>query len=286
MWGAALLLVVAVLVAWIKFGRGPGEPRYDISRTVRYSVTVYNPGNELVSGANFWVFAPLNQTAFQRVVNIDASQPYTIDVDARGNQRLQFAADIPPYGTKIVRVDVQLELASEANRFREADVDLFLAAEDKIESDAEPIATLARNLKRDSELDTADAIFNWVSGSIDYAGYVREDRGALYALNERKGDCTEYSYLYTALARSAGIATRPIGGFVTAENAVFRARDFHNWAESYLDGKWRVVDPQNRQNRVQEHHHIAMRVLGAGGEGVSNTHQLIGADAGLEIRMN
>ncbi len=282
--GVAILLVAGLLV-WYYFLRGPAPAVYDIPRTVRYSLTLRNPTNFLVEDAGFWAFAPVQQTAFQRVVNIEATMPYTLETDDFGNQRLLFVADIPPYGTKEVSIDVQLELASEANRIESGDGSYFLSAEDKIESDADAIVALASNLRRDSESATADSIFNWVSTSLKYSGYVRDDRGALYALNERRGDCTEYSYLYTALARSAGLASRPIGGFVTAENAVLRARDFHNWSELYLDGKWRVVDAQNKRNRVDEHHYVALRVLGAAGEGLTSTHQTVGADPGLEIRM-
>lgn len=282
--GAAVLAGGAL--AWWAVTRGPAPAVYDIPRTVRYSVTVKNPSNEFVGEAGFWVFAPVAQTAFQRVVSIDASLPHTLETDALGNQRIWFEADIPPYGAKNVSIDVHLELATEPNEIEVVNTQQFLSAEDKIESDADEIVALATNLKRDSQSATADSIFNWVSTSLDYSGYVREDRGALYALNERVGDCTEYSYLFTALARSAGLASRPIGGFVTAENAVLRARDIHNWSELLLDDKWRVVDPQNKQNRVQEHHHIAMRVLGVAGQDLTSTHQMIGADYGLEIRLN
>lgn len=282
--GAAVL--VGGALAWWVASRGPAPAVYDIPRTVRYSLTVKNPSNEFVSGASFWVFAPVVQTAFQRVQSIDASLPYAVEADEFGNQRLFFTADIPPYGTKTVRIDAQLELAHAANEIGLGDTNSFLQAEDKIESNSKPIAELGQRLTRRSDTETADAIFNWVSASLEYTGYVKSDRGALYALNERRGDCTEYSYLYTALARSADIATRPMGGFVTAENAVVRARDIHNWAEVKLDGKWRVVDPQNKRNRVDEHHHIAMRVLGAAGEGLTSTHQMIGAEDGLEIRLN
>jgi transglutaminase-like putative cysteine protease len=281
---AAGLFVAAGLALWI--GRGPAPAVYEMERTVRYSLTLRNPTNVFVEDARFWAFAPVAQTAFQRVATVEASMPYTLESDDFGNQRLQFETDIPPYGSKNVSIDVHLELATEPNAIAADNSRQFLAAEEKIESGADEIVALAANLKRNSPSATADSIFNWVSTSLDYVGYVKEDRGALYALRERRGDCTEYSYLYTALARSAGLASRPIGGFVTAENAVLRARDIHNWSELYLDGKWRVVDPQNKQNRVQEHHHIAMRVLGAGGEGLTSTHQMIGADDGLEIRLN
>ena len=277
---------MAAVLAWWIVGRDPAPAVYDIPRTVRYSLTVTNPTNELAEAAKFWVFAPVAQTAFQRVTSIKASLPYAVETDDFGNQRLFFTANIPPYGTKTIRIDAQLELAREANEIELGDTSAFLQAEEKIEANAKPIAELGQRLTRASDTETADAIFSWVSSSLEYTGYVKSDRGALYALNERRGDCTEYSYLYTALARSADIATRPIGGFVTAENAVLRARDIHNWAEVNLDGKWRVVDPQNRRNRIDEHHHIAMRVLGATGEGLTSTHQMIGADDGLEIRLN
>jgi transglutaminase-like putative cysteine protease len=282
---AALGLLIASGLAWW-IGRGPAPAVYDIERTVRYSLTLKNPTNLFVEDAKFWAFAPVAQTAFQRVADVEASLPYTLDVDDLGNQRLQFEADIPPYGSKNVSIDVHLELATEPNEIARQDSRQFLDAEEKIESDADEIMALAANLKRKSPSATADSIFNWVSTSLEYAGYVRDDRGALYALRERQGDCTEYSYLYTALARSAGLASRPIAGFVTAESAVVRARDIHNWSELLLDGKWRVVDPQNKRNRVDEYHHIAMRVLGAAEEGLTSTHQMIGADDGLEIRLN
>ncbi len=283
---AGAAVVAGLAATWWLTTRGPEPAVYDIPRTVRYSVTVKNPTNQFMEAAEFWVFAPVARTAFQRVASIESTLPYTIEADALGNQRLWFTVDIPPYGSKTVSIDAHLELAEEPNLISISDAAAFLQPEEKIEANAEPIAQLAANLRRKSAADTADAIYGWVSTNLEYAGYVRQDRGALFALNERRGDCTEYSYLYTALARSADLATRPIAGFVTAENAVVRARDVHNWAEVSLDGKWRVVDPQNKRNRVDEHHHIAMRVLGGAGEGLSNTHQMIGANEAIEIRLN
>jgi transglutaminase-like putative cysteine protease len=281
----ATLVAGTALVAWLVFWKR-AEPVYDVPRTVRYSITVHNPSNQLVRGARFWVFAPVALTAFQRVSGIEATTPFTLDTDSFGNQRLLFAADLAPYATKIVGIDVHLDLARAANAIHTDDSQRFVSAEEKIESNASAVAALGRNLQRDDAGETADAIFRWVSTNLEYAGYIEDDRGALYALEQRRGDCTEYSYLYTALARSLGIAARPIAGFVTSDNAVLRARDLHNWAEIYLDGRWRIVDPQNKRNREHEHEFIAMRLLGAAPEGLTNTHQLIGADSGLEIRMD
>ena len=56
-------------------------------------------------------------------------------------------------------------------------------------------------------------------------------------------------------------------------------------AEVYLDNRWRIVDPQNELNREDEHHFVAMRVLGKAGADLSSTHQLVGGDEGLEVTM-
>ncbi len=68
-----------------------------------------------------------------------------------------------------------------------------------------------------------------MAGNIQYAGYTKDDRGALYALKKRKGDCTEYMYLLTALARANGVPTRGIGGYVYAKDAVLRPMDHTPW---------------------------------------------------------
>jgi len=129
--------------------------------------------------------------------------------------------------------------------------------------------------------------YSWVAENIAYAGYIEEDRGALYALRNKRGDCTEYMYLFSALARSQGIPTRGVGGFVIADDAVLKARDFHNWAEVYLDRKWRVVDPQHKKFLQTEPDYIAMRLLFDRDDGaIGNTQGFSHADENLDLKMN
>jgi len=71
----------------------------------------------------------------------------------------------------------------------------------------------------------------------------------LWALEKRLGDCSEYSYLFVALCRAAGIPARIQAGFAFhSENEVLE--DGHMWAEYYLenygwvpvDVTWRLFD--------------------------------------------
>jgi len=58
---------------------------------------------------------------------------------------------------------------------------------------------------------------------------------------QRKAECQGHAYLYTALARAAGVPTRMVNGLVYSEE--FRGFLYHSWAESLVGDDWRVVDP-------------------------------------------
>jgi len=65
---------------------------------------------------------------------------------------------------------------------------------------------------------------------------------ALQVYKFRKGDCNEYTALFTALARSLGIPTKMVAGVVYQNGRFF----YHAWAEIYL-GQWVSLDPTFNQ---------------------------------------
>jgi hypothetical protein len=71
--------------------------------------------------------------------------------------------------------------------------------------------------------------------------YVPAYSNALEALKSGRGDCTEHSILFVALARALGIPARVAVGV-----AYWPPGDgfgWHAWAEVYAAGKWYTVDP-------------------------------------------
>ena len=89
-----------------------------------------------------------------------------------------------------------------------------------IQSDHPAINRVAHKLQAPDPAKTIERVFRWVAGNVRYSGYVGKDRGALYALENKKGDCTEYANLFVALCRANGIAARPIGGYVCPQSGV------------------------------------------------------------------
>ena len=64
------------------------------------------------------------------------------------------------------------------------------------------------------------------------------------ALLDEGGDCTEFACLSVALARANGIPARRVGGYVIDRDSVLRPADYHDWAEVYFGGAWRLLDAQ------------------------------------------
>ncbi len=78
-------------------------------------------------------------------------------------------------------------------------------------------------------VEKAHAIFDWIRDTMQYA-YPPPKRGAVEALKTLKGDCGQYSDLFIALARSAGIPARQQSGFIFLPDS----NGYHVWSEIYL----------------------------------------------------
>ncbi len=256
------LVVIGVITLSILTKPRLAQPAYPISRHIRYAFTLNNTTNRVVKNAGFRACAPVNRTATQKCSGLESSHPYRLVTDDLGNQVLTFSfKDIPPFATKIISIKADLLFSDSANPIPVTDLEPFLRPERHIESDDPDICRLARKLNASNPLKTSENIFRWVAGNVQYSGYLKNARGALYALKNKKGDCTEFMYLFVALCRANKIPARCMGGYVCSEDRRLKPGDYHNWAECYEDGTWRIVDPQNKVFMKSHSNYIAMKVI-------------------------
>ncbi len=261
---------------------------YSIPRQVQYHFTLQNKSNRLLKQAEFWTYAPVQQTAMQYCSRIESSHPYKLITDILGNQILSFTFDeFLPYATRIITVKAEVLLSKRANPLPVPDLQTFLRPEKYIESDDPELCRLAQELKASTPLKTAEKIFHWVVSNVQYAGYLRNDRGALYALRYKQGDCTEFMYLFTALCRANNIPARCIGGYICRENTMLKPGNYHNWTEFYIDGEWRISDPQKKVFMKDASNYIAMRLIRGSTNNLAlqfNRYRFKGE--GLNVKMN
>lgn len=114
-------------------------------------------------------------------------------------------------------------------------------------------AALTSGLTDDAE--KSRAIFRWISEHIEYdvqafkASLLGDPLSGISAentLKTRKGVCTGYADLFTAMALHAGLTVKSIGGFAKGwgykETPDMDKTPNHAWNAVLIDGRWRLLD--------------------------------------------
>jgi len=223
-------------------GRGVGE-RATINRHLRFTVSLANPKPYELQSQTLWLYVPVAEGPTQQLAALTVSMPHERLTDAIGHAivKLDFPK-FPPFATKLVSINANVLLTSEPVSTPLQNPQDWLGAERFVETNDPRIQKLAAELKRLSDRETAQSIYAWTRDNLHHTAYAADVLGALDALQHGGGDCTEYACLAVALARANGIPARRVGGYVTDRDSVLRASDYHDWAEVYFDGAWRLLD--------------------------------------------
>jgi len=287
--GALFLFpVISAVAGQTLFEQGAKDKVYTEARQVRYSFTVQNNRDVVSRGGRLQVFAPVRETATQRCLEVSTSHAAELIAGKNGEQALAFVfGEIAPHGTVIVRVRVDLALATQPTSVPLADRDYYLQPEQYIECDHADIKRAAATCVGKTPALTARAAYKWVSRNIESSGYNARDHGALSALKSKQGDCSEMAYLAVALCRSCDLPARYMSGYVIHRNEILKPYNFHNWCEFHDGNSWRVLDPNLKIFMSKENAFVATRASPPTKDsalGVLNRFRIEGE--GLVVRMN
>lgn len=252
-------------VATPAVGTGSRAPEeYTVPRQLRYSFTLRNTTGRPLSKVEFLTLAPVPRTSHQWLEKLSATHPYLASRDSLGNEVLRFELDtLPPYASRIISITADLKMAERGTEASGGDAARFSRPERYIESSDPRVDELARAVRDPSPLGTVRKAYDWVTANVQPSDFVPDDRGALYLLEQRRGDCTEFAYLVAALSRANGIPARPMGGYVLQGNAIVGPADYHNWTEVLIDGRWLVVDAHQKSFVEHQAGYVAMRIISA-----------------------
>lgn len=192
------------------------------------------------------VFLPPTVAERQERVAVESDRPLELAAAPGANEMaIVELGDVPPYGVREVRLDIRLRVRDRvAARAGHSATAVTRERRTRFPVDDPAFDEPAAGLQGGDELETLRRIHQWVGNHIEAVGYLAGDRGALYALAEGRGDCTEFMSLAGALALHAGMPVRAVGGFPYDEDRVAAASQFHNWIEVRAGDRWWVVDAQ------------------------------------------
>ena len=148
-----------------------------------------------------------------------------------------------------------------------------VAVTPQFDADAPAIAALARQAAGDAKgtYEAAVRLEKLVYERLQKTYGTSNDR-ASDVLTAGRGDCTEHTALFVALARALGIPARPVHGLVFASYGDgVPALYWHAWAEIRSGGEWIPLDPTFGQP-VADATHVAL-----GGGSRVDTVGLLGA---------
>jgi transglutaminase-like putative cysteine protease len=288
--GAAVFVAVAPADQSAVTAASSEQSSYPIQRHVRYSFTLQNQSATPLEQGTLAVYAPVRLTSTQRLEGLTASLPAQVETDPWGNQILRVDVGLlPPYASRVVTVDAQLALADVAQPLGATapELRIFTQPERFIESDDPRIKAIAQTLRAGSASETAQRTYAWVRQSLGRSEFTPEDRGALRAMQDKAGDCTEHAYLFAAVLRANGVPARVMGGYLMPESGVLRPHDYHNWAEFYADGAWRIADPHQGNFMRNASRYVATHVMSGSGASLLGTrHRYAVTGGGLRATMN
>lgn len=261
-------------------------------RTVRYSFVLNNDTNQAIRDVTFSAFAPVKETPFQSFQSINATSPFELKSDGRGNQWLEFSlSEIGPYADKIITVTATVVMRSSSSSELPAFLDVIPDLRRKPALDPrhpkvqEALNSIGPVSDQSSVLSWLGQATMWVHSSIDDVGYVSRDLGAHYAIAERKGDCTEFMHALVELTRLNGLPAVAVAGFrASARSQLLDASDYHNWAMVSSGTEWFVSDPHANVFGSRQDEYIVFNLLDSSREQI-NSQRFFSHDSRITAAM-
>jgi transglutaminase-like putative cysteine protease len=226
--------------------RKPFIQNNSIELDLSYELSVPNQTRRI----SFVAVLPTTIPDRQKIISTEYSPKPSRTFQSNGNYYAQYVFDNPAEQIKIdIKINMELfkyDLYTAKKNRTTNDSDTseltdFLVDEKYIEKEDPEIQDIANSLEGRTEEEIVKNIYDFVIAHLEYVKHGRTDFGAVKALREGKGDCSEYSDLFVALCRAKNIPARVVTGYTLRFDS---DSPKHNWAEVYLQNYgWVPFEP-------------------------------------------
>jgi hypothetical protein len=258
---------------------GPSMLKYEVTRAfsgrLTQTIKIENLAYQEIAKGRLLIPLIMNETSRHYVILYDCTSTvgdFTTFNDSSGNMYIcwdnltirpgqRYEATLSYFVFSFgIRYRIDSELIGNYDKHSDLYVK-YTQPEELVQSDSPEIVSKAQSITQGimDIHDKVSNIYGFVTSHVRYS-YEEQERGALWALENGTGDCSEYSYLFVALCRASGIPARLNVGFgfrPSEENTT----DGHMWAEYYLQNYgWVPVDPTwNIFDGTDEKHFVTMK---------------------------
>lgn len=235
---------------------GGGDPKQIDQGSQKYevvdSLTLTNNGSSEIDKIELWFGLLSDASPYQDVTKTEISPAdYIEETDDKGNRYAHFVLGPIPAGTsQEVELNFQVqvnEIFNYLGNCKGKSIEDHLDSEKYIESDDPRIQKKAEQVTvgATNDCEKASALYEYVAENFEYTGFNAESYGAVYALDNMGGDCSEFSNLLVALSRASGVPARYVDGYAyTSDPNADLGEKKHSWVEFYLPGTgWTPADP-------------------------------------------
>lgn len=244
---AARMLAIAFFSVGAAWAAAPDDQREVV---LSASIRIENRGDESVAEQVVSLTIPSDISNQQKVLSMAVPgqrEPKVFDHPNQVDRFIMFRSGLPAHSVQEHTAQFRLRLSRfdykqlRGNESAAGNAN-FLRATTYVESTSAEIAELAKKMATSHMDDEARlwAAYRYPQQNLKYR--LIDNRGALFALHNGYGDCTEYAAVFVALARAMGYPARLTSEFNFSEDSTFDQPN-HHAAEVYMNDHWIPVDP-------------------------------------------
>jgi len=272
---------------------------YGIEQIFSYHLT-YHLQNKNVFPVKTEIALPPSTNYQDVTIDSLSPKPLTVTIDRDGNWLAQYQLYPAQKVDVVAKGDIRVLSNPRRVSLSNAEYDLYTKDQPYWEASNTSIRRLAKELK------TPKAIYEYVVSNLRYnfnrVGIDNPRLGAVNVLGQKNAAvCLEFTDLFIALARSAGIPAREVNGYAHTENTKQRPLSLvqdilHAWPEYYDKERqmWVMVDPTWGNTtggtdyfNVFDFNHVAFVIKGVGSQYPipAGGYKLAGDEGEKDIRM-
>jgi transglutaminase-like putative cysteine protease len=226
-----------------------------ITFTMKFNVTATSG----VESNTLTFLVPKDLPLRQKVISLSYSQAPTQEFENSGNRYARFVMNNPSGSTAITATatvelyhfDLNMAKALGSPLLETAaGLQPWLASEKYLEKDSPEIQNVAKTITGADDITVLRNIMAFVTKTLRPSAFSSADRGALWALENKNGDCTEFAELFVTLCRAKNIPARFCEGYLGSAVPAGQPAA-HDWAEAYTSKYgWVRFDPLHVRDRM------------------------------------